>query len=559
MKRQIKAIAIALAILTTTACGTKEAKVEDVNVAEEQQQAEVALGNVRTPQATLKATDKKENAVKEDKENKEDKKENNKSYIIPQTLEVKEKEAKADDKAAEENKEVAYQEVSQENESAKEVVNNTVEEKTNNNNYDDATEVFVGADDEEEVIEAKEEKEVKEYKVASKDDQAVNYFAEENTEIEADYEQVAPSNTIKAVEAEKTVVSAPAEIKEEVSTIEDNQVIEEEVEEEVKEEIHEEKVEAKEEAPVAPIANQSKGLTLASPSIEEIRAYWKNYQTRANDTAELFGLNLINPESSEMFSSNANLDLNNIDLGALSQAAQEDALHIANTARYASGIKNELVAGQSQAQYAQAASLVNALNDEISHSPSQVNGLDSNIYQLASHGAANANLASNYGLLDSVLGYLRDDLGETNQTQVGHRRWVLNPAETVVGFGQVDAYSAMYVNNNQYDGENDDLVYAYPGQTAISEFHSEEASLSLMFGENFDITNAQVSVTDLQTGEVRNDAHIDQSLKGWVKTITFGQGMNFQPGTKLQVKVTGVTKDGAEYPVEYTIEYASIN
>ena len=117
----------------------------------------------------------------------------------------------------------------------------------------------------------------------------------------------------------------------------------------------------------------------------------------------------------------------------------------------------------------------------------------------------------------------------------------------------------MYVNNNEYDGENEDLVYAYPGQTAISEFDSEEASLSLMFGENFDVTNAKVSVTDLQTGEVRNDAHIDQSLKGWVKSITFGKGMNFQPGTKLQVKVTGVTKDGAEYPVEYTIEYASIN
>ena len=79
-----------------------------------------------------------------------------------------------------------------------------------------------------------------------------------------------------------------------------------------------------------------------------------------------------------------------------------------------------------------------------------------------------------------------------------------------------------------------------------------------MFGENFDLTNAKVSVTDLQTGEVRNDAYIDQSLKGWVKSITFGKGMNFQPGTKLQVKVTGVTKDGAEYPVEYTIEYASI-
>lgn len=532
MKKQLKALALILAILTSTACGSKEANTtENINLAQAETENEVALANIKTPKA---------NNVAVEEENKE--KEDKKSYLIPQTLELKEEKAQEIKEAKKETTEevVAYQEISTVKEETTEEA--PVEEKTVAN--EDAYEVFVGADEEE--YEYTEEK--------IEDDKAVAYLAEEKQEVEAKEEKEEAPQEIK----EEAVISAPAEIEEEVTVNEDSEIIEE-VENE--EEIEETPVEIKEEAPVVNETkeNNASGLTIASPTIEEIRSYWKNYQTKANDTFEVFGLNLIDQESDEIFSEWTNLDLNNITLGALSQQAQEDALHIANTARFASGIKNELVIGQNQAQAAQAASLVNRLNDEISHNPEQVSGLDSNIYQLGFQGAANSNLASNYGLLDSVLGYIRDDIGERNQTEVGHRRWVLNPAETEVGFGLTDEYSAMYVNNNEYDGENEDLVYAYPGQTAISEFHSEESSLSLMFGENFDITNAKVSVTDLQTGEVRNDAHIDQSLKGWVKSITFGKGMNFQPGTKLQVKVTGVTKDGAEYPVEYTIEYASIN
>lgn len=533
MKKQLKALALILAILTSTACGSKEANTtENINLAQAETENEVALANIKTPKANNVAVE-------------EEKIEDKKSYLIPQTLELKEEEKAQEIKEAKkettEEEVVANLEVSTVKEEAVEA-EPIKEEKTAN--YDDAYEVFVGADEEDyEYVEEKIE-----------DDKAVAYLAEEKQEVEAKEEKEEAPQEIK----EEAVISAPAEIEEEVTVNEDSEIIEK-VENE--EEIEETPVEIKEEAPVVNETkeNNASGLTIASPTIEEIRSYWKNYQTKANDTFEVFGLNLIDQESDEIFSEWTNLDLNNITLGALSQQAQEDALHIANTARFASGIKNELVIGQNQAQAAQAASLVNRLNDEISHNPEQVSGLDSNIYQLGFQGAANSNLASNYGLLDSVLGYIRDDIGERNQAEVGHRRWVLNPAGTEVGFGLTDEYSAMYVNNNEYDGENEDLVYAYPGQTAISEFHSEESSLSLMFGENFDITNAKVSVTDLQTGEVRNDAHIDQSLKGWVKSITFGKGMNFQPGTKLQVKVTGVTKDGAEYPVEYTIEYASIN
>ena len=202
--------------------------------------------------------------------------------------------------------------------------------------------------------------------------------------------------------------------------------------------------------------------------------------------------------------------------------------------------------------------MVSNLNQQISHNPVAPAGLDADIFNKGAFGAENSNLASNFGILDSVIEYLQDDIGEVNQLEVGHRRWVLNPAISTIGFGQTEEFNAMFVNNNDYVGQNADTVYAYPGETAISEFQSEESSLSLMFGENFDITNASVEVKDLATGEVNTDAHIEQSFKGNGRAITFGYGMNYAEGTKLQVRVNGVTRNGKAYPVEYTINYMSI-
>ncbi|WP_196064507.1 hypothetical protein, partial [Escherichia coli] len=90
--------------------------------------------------------------------------------------------------------------------------------------------------------------------------------------------------------------------------------------------------------------NITGGLTVSSPSEEEVKSYWKDYQSQASNKADFYGLSLINPESEDIYSANPSADLNNLSLGALSKVAQLDALHIANTARYASGIK-ELTIG----------------------------------------------------------------------------------------------------------------------------------------------------------------------------------------------------------------------
>lgn len=525
MKKQLKTLTLALALLTITACGQNEVKVTDHikdGQAEVVHTKETKVASIDSPKAESLEIENKEN--KEEKENKKD----NRNYLIPQTLELKEKE--------EESK----------------------EDEQTANEENELTEIVV-EQEQEELIETQE------VALSNEDEIALsNEEIELDDQEEVEVEEFAAKEDVQLAEvSEVEELEEPAEIKEDLALIADNK--------ESKELDRKEAEEAEEEVVVASPATTelektveadevANGLTISSPSLEEVKSYWMNYNSKANQTKDFLGLQLIDQESEEVFASAPNADPNKLNLGEVSKIAEEDALHIANTARFASGIKNELSLGNDQARLAQAAAMVNRLNLEINHYPELPAELDANseIYNDAKFAAANSNLSAGINLLDSVVEYLKDDLGEANQLEVGHRRWVLNPTTSQVGFGQADEFSAMFVNNDNYEGQNANTVYAYPGETAISEFHSEGSSLSLMFGENFDLTNAAVEVTDLATGEVNRASHIDESFKGNAKAITFGYGMNYEAGTKLHVKVSGVTKDGEEYPVEYTINYMSL-
>lgn len=547
MKNQVKTLVLALALLTATGCGSEKAvESKGVEIGKAQIETEVNEANeVKEPKVS--------NVEKPKAEDIEIKEEDNRNYLIPQTRELKKEKEKGQSK--EKNIEGKEEEKESQDKEFEEVVVNNKELKEQTPEIDEVLE----GDKEEIVEEVKEEdKELAEEisddvkEVAEENEEGLEYIeddfeAEEllasNDEYEQEHEdEYEQEHEIEDQEYEVGMVSGtspstslPKTVEEAVSSVD----------------VKEEKARKSD--------NVTSGLTVASPSETEVKSYWKNYQSQASNKADFYGLSLINPESEDIYSANPSLDLNNLNIGTLSNAAQLDALHIANTARYASGIK-ELTIGKDQVKYAQAATMINRLNLQIDHFPALPNGMESNsaIYADGVNGAKNSNLSSQLNLLDSVVEYLKDDLGKDNQLEVGHRRWILNPQSSSVGFGQTDEFNAMFVNNNNYDGENANTVYAYPGQTAISEFHSPESSLSLMFGENFDLTNATVEVKDLATGQVSTDLNVDHSFRGNSRAVTFGYGMNYEPGTKLQVKVNGVTKNGVNYPVEYTINYISI-
>lgn len=537
MKNQVKTLVLALALLTATGCGSEKAvESKGVEIGKAQIETEVNEANeVKEPKVS--------NVEKPKAEDIEIKEEDNKNYLIPQTRELKKEKEKEQSK--EKNIEGKEEEKDSQDKEFEEVVVNNKELKEQTPEIDEVLE----GDKEEIVEEVKEEdKELAEEisddvkEVAEENEEDLEYIEDDveaekllasNDEYEVEYDTKDSKEEVSNLAAKAT--STPKAVEKEVSSTDTKEV------------------------KASKPDNITGGLTVSSPSEAEVKSYWKNYQSQASNKADFYGLSLINPESEDIYSANPSLDLNNLNVGTLSNAAQLDALHIANTARYASGIK-ELTIGKDQVKYAQAATMINRLNLQIDHFPALPNGMESNsaIYANGVNGAKNSNLSSQLNLLDSVVEYLKDDLGKDNQLEVGHRRWILNPQSSSVGFGQTDEFNAMFVNNNNYDGENANTVYAYPGQTAISEFHSPESSLSLMFGENFDLTNATVEVKDLATGQVSTDLNVDHSFRGNSRAVTFGYGMNYEPGTKLQVKVNGVTKNGVNYPVEYIINYISI-
>ena len=520
MKKQFKALALTIALMTTAACGAKEAQAPqtEIKAVAQETKAETKVAAIESPQTGVK----------------EQKKVNTK-FLIPQTVELAKSEAKNEEaiELAEETTEVAanfeaakeVKEAPVAKEEAKQVAENsdlevgsTFEADQQADEYKEVAYSFVAE-------EANEEEIASEF-VEENVELATLARAEENSKA---VHEIAPAVEEESVVEVAPVLAAPAPVVEEAPVAEVAPVVEETP-----------VVEAAPAVEEAEANQAASGLTVKSPSIEEVRAYWTNYTTKSANTEDFYGIQLVNHSA-----------------GQIDMAAQDDALHLVNTLRFATGLK-EMTIGSEQVAYAQAATVVNQLNQSISHTPSAPAGLDQRSFEEGYHGAENSNLASNYGLLDAVLAYFKDDIGSYNQLEVGHRRWMVNPSATQTGFGQTEEYNAMFVNNNDYQGQNADEVVAYPGETAISEFHSENSSLSLQFGENFDISNAQVTVTDLATGEVREDSHIDLSFKGNGRAITFGNGMNFAPGTKLQVKVTGVTRDNVDYPIEYTINYMSI-
>lgn len=547
MKNQVKTLVLALALLTATGCGSEKAvESKGVEIGKAQIETEVNEAN------EVKES-KVSNVEKPKAEDIEIKEEDNRNYLIPQTRELKkekekeqskekniegkEEEKESQDKEFEEvvvnNKELKEQtpEIDEVLEGDKEGIAEEVKEEDKELAEEISDDVKEVAEENEEGLEYIEDDFEAEELLASNDE----YEQEHEDEYEQEHEIEDQEYEVGMVSGTSPSTSLPKTVEEAVSSVD----------------VKEKKARKSD--------NVTSGLTVASPSEAEVKSYWKNYQSQASNKADFYGLSLINPESEDIYSANPSLDLNNLNVGTLSNAAQLDALHIANTARYASGIK-ELTIGKDQVKYAQAATMINRLNLQIDHFPALPNGMESNstIYADGVNGAKNSNLSSQLNLLDSVVEYLKDDLGRDNQLEVGHRRWILNPQSSSVGFGQTDEFNAMFVNNNNYDGENANTVYAYPGQTAISEFHSPESSLSLMFGENFDLTNATVEVKDLATGQVSTDLNVDHSFRGNSRAVTFGYGMNYEPGTKLQVKVNGVTKNGVNYPVEYTINYISI-
>ena len=125
--------------------------------------------------------------------------------------------------------------------------------------------------------------------------------------------------------------------------------------------------------------------------------------------------------------------LSSCDEGAPSPAAQQSTARVVNYIRDLVGVEPVVFSSTLSAQ-AQEAALMMARNEELSHAPPSSWACYTGDGAAA---AAKSNLYLGRSGASAITGYM-DDPGAVN-TPVGHRRWIIDPRQTTMGSGSVDA------------------------------------------------------------------------------------------------------------------------
>ena len=253
-------------------------------------------------------------------------------------------------------------------------------------------------------------------------------------------------------------------------------------------------------------------------------------------------------------------------IGSFSEKSKKTSISMLNLIRYIAGLHDNVVWDEEYGQYAQAAALVNAANDTMSHTPSRPLGMDNEMYKLGRTGAGSSNLGSGYTSINDALvhGWMHDG-GNSNIRSIGHRRWVLNPAMSATGFGMAGKYTAMYAFDREGDG--DETLVAWPAQQMPLEFFDSDAPWSLSVGES--VTSSRVSVKlvrqndlktwnfiwndgDVQSANSSSFINVNNSGYGEPGCIIFRpQGISYASGQQYEVTISGATDQDIRYTVTF--------
>jgi uncharacterized protein YkwD len=245
--------------------------------------------------------------------------------------------------------------------------------------------------------------------------------------------------------------------------------------------------------------------------------------------------------------------------GTISANSLNSAVNTLNQIRYIVGIDADVSLNAEYTEIAQAAALVNAANGVVSHSPSKPSGMDDLLYGLGSKGAGSSNLARGYNDLNSALvGGWMNDGDASNIGRISHRRWILNPAMSSVGFGLAGEYAAMYVFGNSRDAYY--YGVAWPAQNMPVEFFGESYPWSVSLGTEVDDT--QVSVKLTRRSDQRSWTFSAAKKDGYFNVDNRGYGQPgciiFRPnyiGSYKDGDVFDVSISGIEMPLNYSVSF----
>ncbi len=236
--------------------------------------------------------------------------------------------------------------------------------------------------------------------------------------------------------------------------------------------------------------------------------------------------------------------------GSLTDETLQSALKMLNQVRYVAGISYDITLSEDAVAKTQAASLINYVNDKLSHYPMKPSDMEESLYQLGAIGAGSSNLAMGYRTINSSIvdGYMEDG-DSSNIDRVGHRRWILNPRMSSTGFGYCFGYSALYAfDRNNYSAS--EYGVAWPAQTMPTDYFGIYYPWSISMG--YEVNEDSVQVKLVRLSDQRTWFFSNTSTDGYFNVDNGGYGLSgciiFRPddiegyadGDKFQVIITGL-------------------
>jgi|GEM_PF-6813500 len=157
-------------------------------------------------------------------------------------------------------------------------------------------------------------------------------------------------------------------------------------------------------------------------------------------------------------------------IGKLSENVLRNAINMTNFVRWQAGLL-PVALDDSYNFECQTGSLVNAINKKLTHLPEQPEGMSREQYEIGAKACGSSNLAvfnGNYydakdDILSTAIMLYMDDSDDGNIVNVGHRRWILNPAMGKTGFGCVENYTSMKSFDTSSDATADCVMWPTAG------------------------------------------------------------------------------------------------
>lgn len=305
----------------------------------------------------------------------------------------------------------------------------------------------------------------------------------------------------------------------------------------------------------APDNTQGQGLGVQAHTQAEIRSFFIEHPAMM-DQAVTYS---VEPQLEEPYGT-----------GVLSDETFTSALNLLNQLRFIAGLSYNIELDEQKNYYASAATLVNHLNNVMTHYPDRPIQLSDSkydqLYDDACNGASGSNIGWGYRSLNRCIvnGWMADE-DPSNIDRVGHRRWVLNPFMETFGFGVTGVQYAGYVKGESFYRDWNDTYVAWPAQQMPTRYFSEEYPWSVSFGYTVDESGVSVTLVRRSDGKTWNFSNASADGDFYVSTQGYGSPacIIFRPdGIEAynagEVFDVTVVVDG-DTTLSYSVEFFTLN